>query len=69
MPVVLNAANEVAVQQFLDQRIALTGIWRIVEGVMEQHSVVAVPSLEDIVAADDWARHTAGAVAARVPTG
>ena len=66
MPVVLNAANEVAVQQFLDQRIALTGIWRIVEGVMEQHSVMAAPSLDDIMAADVWARRAADAVAARV---
>jgi len=63
LPVVLNAANEVAVQKFLEERIALPGIWRIVERVMAGHAVVAAPTLVDIMAADEWARRAAEAAA------
>jgi len=59
LPVVLNAANEVAVQKFLEERIGFAGIWRLVEGVMERHRVVEAPALADILAADAWAREEA----------
>ncbi|MEI6970509.1 MAG: 1-deoxy-D-xylulose-5-phosphate reductoisomerase [bacterium] len=61
MPVVLNAANEVAVQRFLGEQIAFPGIWRLVERVMNRHHVQRNPSLDDILAADEWARSVANA--------
>ncbi|MCG0238002.1 MAG: 1-deoxy-D-xylulose-5-phosphate reductoisomerase [Firmicutes bacterium] len=61
MPAVLNAANEVAVRRFLSGAIPLTGIYRIVEGVMAAHTPVPEPDLEAILAADRWARQVAEA--------
>jgi 1-deoxy-D-xylulose-5-phosphate reductoisomerase len=58
-PAVMNAANEVAVQRFLADAIPFTGIFRIVREVMERHQTVAAPGLEEILAADAWARRTA----------
>ena len=55
-PAVLNAANEVAVQAFLDRRIAFTSIPRVVEQVLEQCSAHAADSLEIILADDAFAR-------------
>ena len=55
-PAVLNAANEVAVQAFLDRHIAFTAIPRIVEQVLEQCSTHAADSLEVILADDALAR-------------
>lgn len=60
MPVVLNAANEVAVQKFLDEEIGFSGIWRLVERVMNRHDLVRNPSLDEILAADAWARTASG---------
>lgn len=59
MPAVLNAANEVAVQCFLDGKIPFAGIWRTVETVMGAHKVVASPDLDTIMSADKWARSMA----------
>lgn len=59
MPAVLNAANEIAVERFLEDRIAFSGIWETVERVMGLHKVVASPDLEAIMAADKWARELA----------
>ncbi|MBN1556753.1 MAG: 1-deoxy-D-xylulose-5-phosphate reductoisomerase [Lentisphaerae bacterium] len=60
LPAVLNAANEVAVQRFLDGRIPFADIARTVERVMADHAVVEAPRLEDILAADAAARRAAG---------
>jgi 1-deoxy-D-xylulose-5-phosphate reductoisomerase len=68
MPAVLNAANEVAVELFLRSLIGFTEIPRILEKVTGEHVAVIDPSLEDILAADDWARQRArevGKVASR----
>lgn len=59
LPAVLNAANEVAVNAFLDHKISFTAIARIVEMAMEAHSVQANPALSDILAADQEARQKA----------
>ena len=59
MPVALNAANEVAVQNFLDGKIAFSGIWKLVEKVMKRHHVVRNPELDEIIKADSWARSLA----------
>ncbi len=56
MPAVLNAANEVAVAEFLEGRIRLSEIPSIIESVMDQHTPVAVSDLETVVATDAWAR-------------
>ena len=60
MPVILNAANEVAVQEFLNGKLSFPGIWRTVEQVLEQHTALADPDLAVILAADRWARMEAG---------
>ena len=55
-PAVLCAADEVAVELFLSQRIKFTDIASLVEQALEQHQAIAHPTLEEIVAADEWAR-------------
>ena len=57
-PAVLCAADEVAVELFLDGRIRFTDIAGLIERTLEQHQLVAKPSLEEIEAADTWARGT-----------
>lgn len=59
MPAVLNAANEIAVQAFLDERIRLSDIPRIVESVMNEHKSVTVANLEIVLELDSWARDLA----------
>jgi 1-deoxy-D-xylulose-5-phosphate reductoisomerase len=56
MGATLNAANEIAVQAFLDGKIRFTDIAWSVEKVMERHHFIKEPCLEDILAADAWAR-------------
>ncbi len=56
MPAVLNAANEVAVQAFLDNRIPFSGIPRLVNQAMEEHALDPAAELEAILEADAWAR-------------
>jgi 1-deoxy-D-xylulose-5-phosphate reductoisomerase len=56
LPAVLNAANEVAVQAFLDDQIPFGEIWRLVQNAMGHHSNLARPSLDDIIRADKEAR-------------
>ncbi len=58
-PTVLCAADEVAVELFLSQRIKFTDIANLVEQTLEQHQVIAHPALEEIIAADAWAREKA----------
>jgi len=60
-PAVMNAANEVAVNAFLERRLAFTDISHAIEVVLQQHSVRSVDSLDDVLAADDWARRQAQA--------
>jgi 1-deoxy-D-xylulose-5-phosphate reductoisomerase len=55
-PAVLYAADEVAVELFLSHRIDFTDIAKIVQKTLEQHKNVSQPSLEEILAADAWAR-------------
>ena len=62
LPAILNAANEVAVAAFLDNRLSFPGIWHLVEKVMNRHTSVADASLDAILAADQWAREQAAAL-------
>jgi 1-deoxy-D-xylulose-5-phosphate reductoisomerase len=56
LPVVLNAANEVAVARFLDGRIAFTAIAQVIERTMTAHTPAEVTTLAQVRAVDDWAR-------------
>lgn len=58
-PVVLNAANEVAVFSFLKKKISFTQIPFIIEEVMEKHSPVELLSLEVVEEVDAWSREEA----------
>lgn len=60
MPVVLNAANEVAVEAFLNQKIRFVEIPKIIEETLSAHEAKAPKNLEDILAADSWSRTMAG---------
>ncbi len=59
---VLNAANEVAVDAFLDGRITFPDIWRTVAVAMEAHQITPHPTLEELLDADQWARREAGRI-------
>lgn len=59
MPAVLNAANEIAVNEFLNKKINYTDIVKIIEKVMELHKTEDIFSIEDSLAADRWARSEA----------
>ncbi len=59
MPAVLNGANEVAVRAFLDRQIPFSRIPTMIAEVMHQHEAISEPSLDQVLAADYWARETA----------
>ncbi len=60
MPAVLNAANEVAVQSFLDQVIPFKDIAETIRMTRSNHKPKPVRELEDVLSADRWARQEAG---------
>jgi 1-deoxy-D-xylulose-5-phosphate reductoisomerase len=63
MPVALNAANEIAVEAFLEGRLAFTGIPQVIERTMDAHTAEAVSSVEAVRRVDAWARrHALGLV-------
>lgn len=64
-PAVLCAADEVVVELFLSQRIKFTDIPNLIEQALEQHQAIAQPTLEEIMAADVWAREKVVRLAAR----
>jgi len=59
IPAVFNAANEVAVDAFLNRKINFPQITEMVRRVMDAHKIVEHPTLEKILEADAWARHEA----------
>ena len=58
MPAVLNAANEQAVALFLEERIHFLDIPKLIEAACDRHrnDLKAQPSLDDVLAVDQWAR-------------
>ncbi len=58
MPAVLNAANEQAVALFLEEKIAFLDIPRLIETICDRFTAqnTSNPNLDDIIAADTWAR-------------
>lgn len=59
MAAAMNAANEIAVAAFLDNRIGFTEIADTIERVMQKHNVNICPCMDDIIEVDSWARETA----------
>ncbi len=59
LPATLNAANEVAVQAFLDHRIPFPAIWKTVERVMDECPFLAHPCLDELSEIDRRARELA----------
>ncbi|WP_314212048.1 1-deoxy-D-xylulose-5-phosphate reductoisomerase [uncultured Actinomyces sp.] len=58
-PAVYNAANEVFVQAFLDERLPYLSIVDLLAQVLGEHSGIAQPSVEDILGVEEWARNRA----------
>ena len=56
MPTVLNAANEIAVQAFLDELIPYKDIAELIQMVMQNHSPSPLNELQDVLDSDQWAR-------------
>src|SRR5215510_14990475 len=61
LPAVLNAANEAAVEAFVNRQIPFPQITETVRRTMDRHKVVSHPTLEQILEADAWARREATA--------
>jgi 1-deoxy-D-xylulose-5-phosphate reductoisomerase len=61
-PAVLNAANEVAVQAFLDERLNFTGICTVIDKVLQRLDASPVKDLGDVLDADAAARRLASAL-------
>jgi 1-deoxy-D-xylulose-5-phosphate reductoisomerase len=59
----LNAANEIAVELFLDGRLGFMAIPRVIEKTMEAHAVEEVAALAVVRRVDAWARVQAREVA------
>ena len=57
-PTVLSAADEIAVEAFLLERIGFLDIAEVIESVLAKHNGIAVTSLEAVREADAWARET-----------
>jgi 1-deoxy-D-xylulose-5-phosphate reductoisomerase len=66
LPVVLNAANEVAVARFLEGKIGFTAISQVIERTMDAHPPAEVTTLEQVRAVDSWARECSLEVARAV---
>ncbi len=59
LPAAMNAANEIAVEAFLGDKIRLSDIPKIIEGVMDAHETLAAANLEIVLQTDVWARQFA----------
>jgi 1-deoxy-D-xylulose-5-phosphate reductoisomerase len=63
LPIVLNAANEVAVASFLDGRLGFTHIPHVIERAMDAHTPEPAATLADVRRVDTWARMHAAELA------
>ena len=59
VPVVLNAANEVAVEAFLEGKLGFTAIPRVIEKTMNAHEIERVSTIDTVRRVDLWAREQA----------
>jgi 1-deoxy-D-xylulose-5-phosphate reductoisomerase len=62
LPVVMNAANEVAVYAFLEERIGFLDIYKVVREVVERHTISNPSSIEEIMELDKEGRRLASKV-------
>jgi 1-deoxy-D-xylulose-5-phosphate reductoisomerase len=56
---VLTAANDIAVDAFLDNKLAYDQIPVVIEKVLKKHKFIKNPEIEDILAVDTWSRKIA----------
>ena len=59
LPATLNAANEIAVQAFLDQQMAFLDIPRVIQETMNAYTPAPLSTVEEVLELDQWARRTA----------
>lgn len=59
---VMNAANEIAVEAFLNEKINFLKIPDVISRVLEKHKFVKCPTLDEIFSLDKWARREAGSL-------
>jgi 1-deoxy-D-xylulose-5-phosphate reductoisomerase len=59
LPCVMNAANEIAVALFLQDKIGYLEIAQLVESVMKHHTLIENPTLNDLFQTDHWSREAA----------
>jgi len=59
MPAVMNGANEIAVESFLNKRIGFLQISELIKKTMEAHQTYSVGRIEKVIEADKWAREKA----------
>jgi len=64
-PCVLNAANEISVSAFMENKLKFVAIPEIIEKVLKAHQSIKDPSLKDILDADNWAREKATELAGK----
>ena len=62
LPAVLNAANEIAVEAFVNHKITFPQITETVQRIMDAHRVILHPTLDQILGADAWGRSNAAAI-------
>jgi len=68
-PAVLNAANEVVVDAFLNGRLSFHEIPQLIEAVLDSHQAEPAGSLDGILKADGWAREETGRLAGHLTLG
>jgi 1-deoxy-D-xylulose-5-phosphate reductoisomerase len=66
LPVVLNAANEVAVARFLEGQITFPGIPEVIATTMDAHVPAQVRTLQEVRAVDNWARSFSAEIVRRL---
>lgn len=69
MPAVMNAANEIAVEAFLEGRISYLQIAQLIEKTMDAHQAHCLNSIEEVLEADQWGRSTAAQLCSTLKTG
>jgi 1-deoxy-D-xylulose-5-phosphate reductoisomerase len=69
MPAVLNAANEIAVEAFLQGRTGFLGIPEVIEKTMQAHNPYPIDHVQQVMEADAWARETAHRILQGSPFG
>jgi 1-deoxy-D-xylulose-5-phosphate reductoisomerase len=68
-PAVLNAANEVAVEAFLNGEIPFLEIASVIRATLAGHEVKSLEHIDEVLRADLWARKQARQVAVKIAGG